>query len=167
MAEEMSDSRRFDFRNQKWRCTLEFFPDRLEYRWDEWGLGLQHSSRVIVRDQLSPHLTESSSLAGNIKGPLRAVGGYLVLAMFSYALLPLPWRYVTGLFLALFVLSVFWVIRFSRRNRGVNINAKNGLPIVWVNVTKWSDEERREFQQFFGTWLNRPPEKAPPTVGVS
>jgi hypothetical protein len=158
----MSESRKFSFRNLKWRCSLEFASDRIDYSWDEWGLGVEKGKKIIMRDQLSPHLAEANSF-GRFRWPLLTASGYLILAMFAYALLPMPWRHATWLFLALFVLSAFTAIRRMRKSQWISILEKNGRSAVGVNVTGWSDNERKEFQTFYAIWIAAPKQLPDPT----
>ena len=161
----MSEPYTLAFRYLKWRCTLEFSDDQVKYSWDEWGLAVQKGSRIFVREQLSPHLSESSSMGARAKGPLLTAGGYLVLAMFSYVLLPVPWRYVVWLFLALFALAAYTgVSRFFRRAQWITIVRKDGASAVTIDVTHWPPEERTDFARYFGDWMGHSSGSSAPSV---
>ncbi len=153
----MSESRKFSYRSLDWVCSLEFFPDRIENEWDLGGLGVDKRRSIIMRQELAPHLAEATTGAGAFSlKPFRYAGGYLVLAMFSYTLLPPLWRYSAYLFLAFFAVAAYRGAMVIRKGRWIQILRKDGKCAVNVQVTKWTDEERERFRHFYKEWISRP-----------
>lgn len=159
----MESTRKFSSQNLKWKCEAVFFDDRLEWSWDEWGLGVSKGKSVVLRDELSPHLTESSSMAVEAKGPLLTGVGYMVLAIFSHVLLPTPWRHIEWLFVFGFLLAGGkGIFRLFRKTESINIQLKNGNPVAAIIVTKWPSEEREAFRSFYGQWVKMPNQSPEP-----
>ncbi len=154
----MSESRKFTYRNLDWVCSIEFFPDRLEYSWDYFGWGVDKQKKVTPRQELAPHLTEITGMASRSEGMkgLRWAAGYLILAMFSHALLPLPWRNSTYIFLLGFAVVAYGGVRRLQKGHWIQILRRDGKPTVSLQVRKWTDEERKEFRRFYEAWINRP-----------
>jgi hypothetical protein len=153
----MSESRKFPFCNGDWVCSIEFFSDRIEYTWDAWGLGKDTGKKVIQRQELVPELSEATSGAGSLAmKEFRFAGIYLILAMFSYVLLPTPWRYSTYLFLLAFAVLAYRGVKVFGRKHWIRISRKNGSLAVGIQATKWTDEEREEFRRFYKEWISRP-----------
>ena len=154
----MNESRKFTFRNLEWNCSVEFFSDRMEYSWDHWGLGVNKEKRVALRQELASHLTETTGRVYRSMGlqAHRWAIGFLILAMFSHALLPLPWRNSTYLFLVASALQVYRGINRLRKGHWIQIFRSDGKSMVSVQVTKWTGEEREEFRRFYKEWIGRP-----------
>ncbi len=152
----MNTSRKFTYRNACWRCSVEFFPDRMECFWDLFGWGHEKAERIALRRELASQLTDFKGPSKQLKKAARLAGIYLVLSMFSYVLLPLPWRYSAGLFLVLFILAALQSACYLQTNNWIYIYKKDGTAIVGVQVTRWTEEERNEFHRFYSQWINMP-----------
>ncbi|HTB81289.1 MAG TPA: hypothetical protein VK717_10430 [Opitutaceae bacterium] len=154
----MSGSRKFTFRNLEWACSIEFFPDRVEYSWDFWGLGVDKGKRAALRQELTPTLTETTGRVYRAQAMQahRWAIGCLILAMFSYVLLPPPWRNSTYLFLAAFAVQAYRGFNCLRKGHWIQIFRRDGKSMVSVQVTKWTEREREEFRDFYAEWINRP-----------
>jgi hypothetical protein len=154
----------FFFRNKEWHCSIRFSEDRIEYTWNAWGLDAETGKKAFVRSELGRTLGDYSG-----SSPLRASygrlpGTYLVLAMFSYALLPLPWRYSTYVFLAFFAVSLVQVLRSLRRRDWIKINTSTGNVAVAVQVTKWSSDERDRFRRSYCEFMKMPNQSTDPAL---
>ena len=152
----MSEARTFSYRNLDWHCQLEFYSDRVEHTWDKYGWGLEKGRTVILRKELSPHLSEGKDVGAHAKGPILTAGTYLILALFSFALLPGFWSYVGYLFIALFCLAAFLAITRLKRKRWLQMIEKDGRPLASMDITKWSDTEEQEFRRFYEQWMMEP-----------
>ena len=152
--------REFTFRNRKWHCRLEFFPDRIEYVWDKWGLGVEKTRTAMMRDALSPHLSEGTSTAGYAPRIFTRAGLLATIAIFSFALLPVPWAYIGYFFAVSTLISIGFGIYEFRKTYWISILKKDGDIAVGVQVTKWDESQREEFRTFFRSWieLNHMPE---------
>jgi hypothetical protein len=153
----------FAFRNKEWHCAVRFYPDRLEYLRDAWGLGVDKGSEVFARSELAQKLSEYSG-AGRLAPRLgRLPGVYLVLAMFSYLLLPSPWRYSTIAFLILFSVSLFSVLKTFKRRDWLIIKTTGGRSAVSVQVTGWPEEKRENFRKVYDDFMKGPNQLPDPT----
>jgi hypothetical protein len=153
----MPSERRFVFRNVDWTCSLEFFPDYLEYSWDNYGLGVEKGKKTFLRQELSFHLRQGTGRYAYTGLRLPAI--YLTLTIISYAWEPQPWRFSAYLFLILFLLSGYrFLFRLKKRN-WIRIIKKNGDSAVDVQMTKWNREERKQFISFYSDWHQRSTEE--------
>ncbi|MDP1578981.1 MAG: hypothetical protein Q8M02_01805 [Candidatus Didemnitutus sp.] len=157
----MKPLREVSYKNHKWHCRLEFFPERIEYEWDKWGFGVEKNRKVIMRDALSPYLSEGNAVGAYMASPLIRGGLFATLAVFSLTLLPTPWHYLGYFFIASTVLSLSFALRRIGTTHWLSILKKDGDVAVGVHVTKWSQTERDEFKEFYRKWAE--PEK----VGAS
>jgi hypothetical protein len=149
----MTKSRKFKYRNRSWSCEAEFFEDRLEYSWDSYGLGVEKGKKVFLVNELSGSLDEGTGSYGSNMS--RLPGVYLVLAMFSWALLPRPWRYSTYVFLVMFVYSAILAISRLKKRAWMRIKRINGDTAFSVQVTSWPETEREAFRKFYSEWIKR------------
>lgn len=149
----MKPLREVSFKNHRWHCRLEFFPDRIEYVWDKWGLGVEKTKTVIMRDALSPHLSEGSAVGAYVSPPLVRAGVFGTLCVFSFGLLPEPWRYIGYFFVLSALLSLGFAVSRIRTTYWLSILRKDGGTAVGVHVTKWSQVERDEFKDFYRKWV--------------
>ena len=131
----MNDPREFKWRTDWWHCSLKFYPDRIEYAWDKLGYGIEKGKKVISSDSLSPHLSEGSG-SGDYKSVGRRTGLLATLTIFSFALLPAPWRHVGYFFAAATVIGLSLAIGKMRLRHGINILKKDGDISSVINVTK-------------------------------
>jgi hypothetical protein len=153
----------FAFRNKEWHCAVRFYPDRLEYVRDAWGFGVDKGSDVFARSELAQRLSEYSG-AGRLTPRVgRQPGVYLVLAMFSYVLLPSPWRYSTIIFLVFFAVSLFKVVKSFRRRDWLIIKTTAGRSAVSVQVTDWPEEKRKSFRRAYDDFMKGPNQLPDPT----
>jgi hypothetical protein len=60
----MIDLRKFIYRNAKWACSVEPLDDRLEYAWDDYGLGVDKGKKSFLRQELARTLSEYSGSRG-------------------------------------------------------------------------------------------------------
>jgi hypothetical protein len=168
----MADTEKFSFshekpylfRNRQWHCAIQFFQDRVEYSWDAWGLDAEKGKTVFLRAELAQTLGEYSGttpVRGNFG---RLPGIYLVLSIFSYVLLPMPWRSVTLLFVLFSGLSSYKAIKALQRNDWLVINTLNGKPAVSMKVTNWSEDERKEFWRAYRSFMTPPNQSKDPTL---
>ena len=149
--------REVSYKNHKWQCRLEFFPDRIECIWDKWGLGVEKTRTVIMRDALSPHLSESNAIGAYMSSPLIRAGLSIILSVFSFALLPVPWHYIGYFFVVSTVISLGFALSRIGTTYWLSILKKDGDIAVGVQVTKWSQAERDEFIDFFSKWVEAHP----------
>lgn len=157
----MSASKKYNYRHLDWVCSVEFFPDRMEYFWDFGGFKKETGRKVFLRSELSPHLNEYSGPSIRFLNSFRLAGVYLILALFTWVLLPEPWRYTTFLFLVLFALGVYRGAKAFRHKQWFQIMRKNGTRTASVLIDKWTEDERKEFQHFYTGWIN---ESLPGTI---
>lgn len=155
--ERMKPLREVSFKNHKWQCRLEFFPDRIEYVWDKWGLGVEKTKTVIMRDALSPHLSEGNAVGAYMSSPLIRAGVFVTLSVFSFGLLPSPWHYIGYFFVLSALLSLGFAVSRIGTTYWLSILKKDGGIAVGVHVTKWSQAERDEFKDFFRKWVEAHP----------
>jgi hypothetical protein len=152
----MDGSRKFCFRNKEWHCAVELQADGLCYSWDYRGFGVDKGKKAFVRSELAQKIGEYSGARRLKASSARLPGVYAVLAMFSYALLPLPWRYSTFIFLLFLVISVFRVVMNLRRRDWLQIYTKANQHAVSIDVTKWTLEERTEFRRSYEQFIEKP-----------
>ncbi|MBL9189455.1 MAG: hypothetical protein JNK23_18375 [Opitutaceae bacterium] len=148
------------FKNHKWQCRLEFFPDRIEYVWDKWGLGVEKTRTVIMRDALSPHLSEGNAVGAYMSSPLIRAGVFATLTVFSFGLLSTPWNYIGYLFAMGTVLALSVALSRIGTTYWLSILKKDGGTAVGVQVTKWSQAERDQFKDFYRKWVEPQPHGA-------
>ena len=162
----MKPIREITYRNFKWKCRVEFFPDRIDYAWDKYGLGVEASKIAILREALSPHLSEGTSSGGYLGGTAFRGGLFATFAVFSFALLPLPWRYLGYFFVLSALMSFGFVLSQFRKKEWISILKKDGDTAVGINVTGWTESSRSEFKAFYRDWLEGPNKAPEPTPGA-
>jgi hypothetical protein len=150
----MSALQKYTYRHLDWVCSVEFFPDRMEYFWDVGGFKRETARKVFLRSDLSPHLNEYTGPSIRFLNSFRMAGIYLILAMLTWAALPDPWRNSTWLFLALFVVAVYRGTQSFRHKHWFQIVRKNGGATANVLIDKWTEAERKEFQRFYAGWIS-------------
>jgi len=150
----MSVLRKLTFRNLDWLCSVEFLPDRIEILWDLGGYGKDKRRKIVLRQDLSPYLTEAMTETGfySLK-PFRLAGVYLILAMFAYAVLRSPWHYSSYFFLACFLLAIYRGFKVFPKSQWIQILTKDGRVSVSVLTTKWSEDEKAAFRRFYSEWI--------------
>jgi len=156
----MSDPRKFTYRHSYWNCSITFLSERIEYFWEFRGSKDEGRRRIFSRSELSPKLEEFSART-HYSTSLRLTGVYPVLAMFSYALLPLPWRYSTYLFLAFALACTYRTIRHWQKKYWICVSKANGDYAVSIQATRWTEEERENFRRYYAEWVIGTPQATP------
>ena len=149
----MSNTRKFTYRNLDWVWSVEFFPDRIEYGWDKFGKGFEKGNKIVLREELSPYLTDAVGSNAGYKKSFQYSLGYLALAILAYEFLPSPWRYLSCFFMLLFIYLLYDFISRFRSQQWIQINRKNGVQVVSVQATIWTETEKLEFKNFYTEWV--------------
>jgi hypothetical protein len=150
---DVSARREFRFSDRHIHFRIEFLSDRLEFFWDELGLGVDRGGKPYRRSELDPKLYETVEVPRASEKNARFPGLYVLLALFSYALLPLPWVYATYVFLALFAASAIVAILGLRKKFWIQVYKSSGGVAISVNATKWSESEREKFKRSYADWM--------------
>jgi len=143
----------FTYRRDGWHCKVEFFHDHVKYSWDKFGWGKEKGDKVVHREALSPHLAVFTGPTRNNFPGLKMPGVYAVLSMFTWVLLPPPWRYTVVLFLGLFVGSSIRSFTLTRAHHWIQLRSKDNQVAVTLQVTKWTKEAQEEFKRFYEEWM--------------
>jgi len=115
----------------------------------------------IPREELSGKVHEFLGRSTNYKKSIRTAGYHLVLAIFTFELLSVPWRYSAYLFLILFAFAAYRSLYGYQIKHFTKVFRKNGKIAFSIPSTERTEQERNDFRNYYAEWIKNEPTSQP------
>lgn len=136
-----------------WQCSVEFHHDRVERRWDLFGLGLEKGNRAFFWQELSKELGYSTGRDKALDRKFLPAACYVVLSLVAFFWLPPNWHFISYSLATLGLVAIGLGSRYLRSRDWIHIVKTDGSLAFSIPVSMWKKQEKAEFEDYYLSWL--------------